>query len=148
MRSAGLEKEIGNYKWQFDLVKADDVNAFCLPGGKIVFYEGIMSYCSDEDLIAVVMSHEIAHAVAKHSNERMSQQMASQIGASVLESLLFNQSSETKLLAQSVYGLGAQYGVMLPYSRKQEYEADKLGLIFMAMAGYNIDRAVEFWSKM
>ncbi len=148
MKSAGMENEIQNYSWEFDLVQSPEVNAFCMPGGKIVFYEGIMPYCNDETLVAVVMSHEIAHAVAKHSNERLSQQMMAQFGSAFLDGVLSNQSSGTRTMAQSVYGLGAQFGVMLPYSRKQEYEADKLGLIFMALCGYNINRAVEFWENM
>ncbi|MEG1188758.1 MAG: M48 family metallopeptidase, partial [Bacteroidales bacterium] len=123
-------------------------NAFCLPGGKVVVYDGILPYTKTETGLAVVLGHEIAHAVAKHSNERISQQMLVQTGGSVLNALLGAKSTTTQNIVSSIYGLGANYGVMLPFSRKQEYEADKLGLIFMAMAGYNPAEAVEFWNRM
>ena len=98
--------------------------------------------------MAVVMGHEIAHAVAKHSNERMSQQMIAQYGASITDVLLSNKPAATRQTINILYGLGAQVGVILPYSRKHEYEADRLGLIFMAMAGYDPNEAVAFWERM
>ena len=124
------------------------VNAFCMPGGKIVVYEGLMQLVSSDDELAVVVGHEVAHAVAKHSNERMSQQLMAQYGAQILGQALSNKSAAVQKIGASVYGLGAQYGVMLPFSRKHESEADYMGLVFMAMAGYNPAVAVNFWQKM
>lgn len=148
MRSNGYESELANYKWEFNLVKSNEVNAFCMPGGKIVVYEGILPVTKDETGLAVVLGHEVAHAVAKHANERMSQQVMQQYGSSALSVALSGSSTGVQALASSVYGLGAQYGIMLPYSRKQELEADKLGLIFMAMAGYDPGQAEAFWVRM
>lgn len=144
----GQSEELKNYAWEFKLVVDTAVNAFCMPGGKIVVYEGILPVTQTEAGLAVVIGHEVAHAVAKHSNERMSQQMAAGVGASALDALLSGSSTTTRNIAQTVFGLGAQYGVTLPYSRKQEYEADRLGLIFMAMAGYDPSVAVPFWQRM
>ncbi len=148
MKANGLESTLANYAWEFNLVKSDEVNAFCMPGGKIVVYEGILPVTQDETGLAVVLGHEVAHAVAKHANERMSQQVAAQYGSAGLGMVLGGASSTVQTVASSVYGLGAQYGVMLPFSRKQELEADKLGLIFMAMAGYNPSQAEAFWVRM
>lgn len=148
LKNNGLESELANFAWEFKLVKSPQVNAFCMPGGKIVIYEGILPVTQTEAGLAVVIGHEVAHAVAKHANERMSQQMATQYGGTALDVLLSTQKSETKVLADQVFGLGAEYLVMLPYSRKQEYEADRLGAIFMAMAGYNPEEAITFWSRM
>lgn len=148
LRANGYEDQIADYAWEFHLVKSDQVNAFCMPGGKIVVYEGILPFTRDETGLAVVLGHEVAHAVAKHANERMSTQVATQMGGSVISMALDKQSAATKSIATAVYGLGAQYGVMLPYSRKQELEADELGLIFMAMAGYDPRLAADFWVRM
>lgn len=148
LRTNGLESEIKNYSWEFNLVQSEEVNAFCMPGGKIVVYEGIMNLVASEDELAVIVGHEVAHAVAKHSNERMSQQILAQYGSQALASVLSNKSAATQQIAGTVYGLGAQYGVMLPFSRKHESEADYMGLIFMKIAGYNPDAAVTFWQKM
>ena len=148
LKTNNLETEIANFQWEFNLVKDTTVNAFCMPGGKVVFYEGILPITKTEAGVAVVMGHEIAHAVAKHSKERLSQQLLLSYGASAAD-LLFSQKSEiTRYGIQALYGLGAQFGVILPYSRKQEYEADRLGLIFMAMAGYDPTEAVAFWERM
>lgn len=140
--------EIKNYKWIFNLVQDKQANAFCMPGGKIVVYEGLLQYAQDEASLAIVLGHEIAHAVARHSAERMSQQLKAQYGAQALDLLLGNASNTTKQISQEVYGLGAQYGVMLPYSRSNESEADYMGLIFAAMAGYNPNVAISFWQRM
>jgi predicted Zn-dependent protease len=148
LRYAGLESELQNFAWEFNLVKSDDVNAWCMPGGKIVVYEGIMNLASSDDELAVVIGHEVAHAVAKHSNERMSQQVLAQYGANAIGILTSGKSAATQQIAQQVYGLGAQYGVMQPFSRKHESEADKMGLVLMTIAGYNPDVAVTFWQKM
>lgn len=148
LRQSGMQDEIKNFSWEFNLVKDDQVNAFCMPGGKIVVYEGLMNLVESDDELAVVLGHEVAHAVAKHSNERMSQQLVAQYGAQILGAAVANKSQAVQTVASSVYGIGAQYGVMLPFSRKHESEADYMGLILMTMAGYNPDVAVHFWEKM
>jgi predicted Zn-dependent protease len=130
------------------LVKDDQVNAFCMPGGKIVVYEGLLKLVSSDDELAVVVGHEVAHAVAKHSNERMSQQLMTQYGAQILTQALSNKSAAIQKAGSTIYGLGAQYGVTLPFSRKHETEADYMGLIFMTMAGYDPNVAITFWQKM
>lgn len=148
LRANGLEQEIQHFAWEFHLVQDPEPNAFCMPGGKIVVNEGILPYTQTEEGLAIVLGHEVGHAVAKHSAERISQQMVASYGGQLLSGLLSNKSATTQLLAQQVYGLGAQYGVMLPYSRKNESEADHLGLVFAAMAGYNPQAAVLFWQRM
>lgn len=148
LKGHGLANEVKNFSWEFNLVKNDQVNAFCMPGGKIVVYEGLMKLVKSDDELAVVLGHEVAHAVAKHSNERMSQQILAQYGAEALGMLTQSKSAATKTIANQVYGLGASYGVMLPYSRKHESEADKMGLVLMALAGYDPGVAIGFWQKM
>ena len=148
LRYAGLESELQNFAWEFNLVRSDDVNAWCMPGGKIVVYEGIMNLVSSDDELAVVIGHEVAHAIAKHSNERMSQQVLAEYGANAIGIFTSGKSVETQQIAQQVYGLGAQYGRMQPFSRKHESEAYKMGLVLMTIAGYNPDVAVTFWQKM
>lgn len=146
LKNNGYEQELQKYAWEFNLVNDKSVNAFAMPGGKIVIFEGLLPVTQSEEALAVVVGHEIAHVVAKHSVERMSQQMLAQYGGAIAGGLLGN--SVGAQLGQQVFGLGAQLGVMLPYARKQEYEADELGLIFMAMAGYNPQTAVPFWTRM
>ena len=148
LKGNGMADEVQNFAWEFNLVKDDQVNAFCMPGGKIVVYEGIMKYVGSDDDLAVVLGHEVAHAVAKHSNERMSQQMLAEYGASALSIFTSGKSAQTQQLAQQIYGLGANYGVMLPFSRKHETEADEMGLVLMTMAGYNPENSITFWQKM
>lgn len=148
MTANGLADDIPNYSWEFTLVQDDEMNAFCMPGGKIVVYEGLMALGLSDAELATVIGHEVAHAVAKHSNERLSQQMIAQYGAYILSSALSTKSAAAQTVAQQVYGLGAEYGVMLPFSRQHEYEADYMGQIFMAMAGYDPAVAVTFWEKM
>jgi len=148
LRNNGYESELQYYSWEFNLVKSPDVNAFCMPGGKIVVYEGILPITRDETGLAVVLGHEVAHAVAKHANERMSQQMVAQYGSAAVGAALSTKSETVQQIGATVFGLGAQYGVLLPYSRKQELEADELGLIFMAMAGYDPRQAPAFWQRM
>lgn len=148
MKSNGLEAELKNFQWEFNLVQDTTVNAFCMPGGKVVFFEGILPMTKTETGIAVVMGHEIAHAVAKHSNERLSQQMLLQYGAAVTDLLVSNKSDMTRMGINALYGIGAQVGVLLPYSRQHEYEADRLGMILMAMAGYDPAEALTFWERM
>ncbi|WP_369793880.1 M48 family metallopeptidase [Prevotella sp. 10(H)] len=148
LKNNGKGDLIASYSWEFHLVKSPEVNAFCMPGGKIVVYEGILPYTRDETGLAVVLGHEVSHAVARHANERMSQQLASQLGGVALGVAMSNQKQETQEMAMAVYGLGSQVGILLPYSRKQESEADHLGLIFMAMAGYDPREAPVFWERM
>jgi predicted Zn-dependent protease len=148
LRSNNLEKEVSNYQWAFNLVEDKTVNAWCMPGGKIVFYSGIMPYTKNESGVAVVMGHEIAHAIAKHGNERMSQGLVQQLGGMALSVALKDKPAETQKLFETAYGVVSNVGVMLPFSRKQEYEADRIGLILMAMAGYNPNEAVTFWQRM
>lgn len=148
LKSNGMEAEVRNFAWEFNLVKDDQVNAFCMPGGKIVVYEGLLKLVSSDDELAVVVGHEVAHAVAKHSNERMSQQLMTQYGAQILTQALSNKSAAIQKAGSTIYGLGAQYGVTLPFSRKHESEADYMGLIFMTMAGYDPNVAITFWQKM
>lgn len=148
LKAHGMGDEVENFAWEFNLVADPQVNAFCMPGGKIVVYEGLMPLISSDDDLAVVLGHEVAHAVARHSNERMSQQLMAQYGAALLGAAVSNKSAAVQQVANTVYGVGAQYGVMLPFSRKHESEADYMGLILMTIAGYNPDVAVGFWQKM
>jgi predicted Zn-dependent protease len=143
-----LSKELDGYKWEFNLVESPDVNAWCMPGGKVVVYTGILPITKDETGLAVVMGHEIAHAVAQHGNERMSQGLLQQLGGVALSVAIKDEPAATQNLFMTAYGVGSTVGVMLPFSRTQESEADHLGLIFMAMAGYNPNYAVDFWTRM
>ncbi len=140
--------ELKNYSWEFNLVESQEINAWCMPGGKVVFYTGILPLTRDENGLAVVMGHEIAHAVAKHGNERMSQGLLAQFGSIALTEALRTKPAATRQLWMAAYGLGAQVGLILPYSRLHEKEADRLGLIFMAMAGYDPNAAIGFWQRM
>ena len=144
----GMSSQLSEYSWEFSLVADNQVNAFCMPGGKIVIYEGILPYTQDETGLAIVIGHEVAHAIAKHANERISQQVATQYTGAAVGSLLSKSSSALQTIGNVAFGLGAQYGVMLPYSRKQEYEADHIGVILMAIAGYDPNRTVPFWERM
>ncbi len=147
-RDKGLASELNGYAWEFNVVESEDVNAWCMPGGKVVFYTGILPICQDEKGIAVVMGHEVAHAVAKHGAERMSEGMLAQMGGMALSAALQSKPEQTQQLWMTAFGLGAQFGVLLPHSRGQESEADHLGLVFMAMAGYDPGSAVSFWQRM
>lgn len=144
----GMQDKLRNYKWEFNLVEDTQVNAWCMPGGKVVVYTGILPVANGEAGLAVVMGHEIAHAVAEHGNERMSQGLLAQAGGVALSTAMATKPAETQQLWMAVYGAGAQYGAILPYGRKQESEADHLGLVFMTMAGYDPNAAVSFWERM
>jgi predicted Zn-dependent protease len=144
----GLSDRIQGYKWEFNLVQEDVPNAWAMPGGKVVVYTGILPYTKTEAGLAVVMGHEIAHAIARHGNERMSQALLIETGGTALSLALSQKPEETQSLFLMAYGVGTQVGISLPYSRAHETEADKLGLIFMAMAGYDPHEAVEFWQRM
>jgi predicted Zn-dependent protease len=144
----GLSSRLSGYKWEFHLVEDKQVNAWCMPGGKVVVYTGILPFTKDENGLAVVLGHEIAHAVANHGGERMSQALLVEMGGLTLDAALSQKPTQTNELFLAAYGVGAQVGILLPYSRVQESEADHLGLIFMAMAGYDPRGAVAFWERM
>jgi predicted Zn-dependent protease len=144
----GLSDELENYRWEFNLVESEEVNAWAMPGGKVVIYSGILPVTRNETGLAVVMGHEIAHAVAKHGDERLSQVLITQMGGMALSEALDEAPDETRNIWMAVYGVGAQVGFLLPYSRTHESEADHLGLIFMAMAGYDPSESVDFWKRM
>lgn len=146
--SKGQGSVLEGYKWEFNTVDSKEVNAWCMPGGKVVVYTGLLPVTQTETALAIVMGHEIAHAVAKHGNERMSRAMVQQLGGSALQVALANKPKETQDLFMTSYGVGSQVGAMLPWSRQQETEADQFGLIFAAMAGYNPQEAIPFWQRM
>lgn len=148
LASQGKQNILEGYNWEFNLIESPVVNAWAMPGGKIVFYTGIMNICKDETGIAVVMSHEIAHIIASHGNERMSQGMLTQLGGLALDIALKEKPQETRNIFLGAYGVGSQLAVILPFSRTHEMEADKIGLILMAMAGYDPGEAVNFWVRM
>jgi predicted Zn-dependent protease len=138
-----------DYSWEFNLIEADSIaNAFCLPGGKVAVYSGITELASTDDEIATVMAHEIAHAIARHGAERMTQMLMIQLGGIALDEALDKHSERTLEMARVAYGVGATLLYMLPYSRTHESEADYLGLIYMAKADYDPRAAVDFWRKM
>ena len=137
-----------NYRWEFNLVDDSLANAWCMPGGKVVVYSGILPYTRNENGLAVVMGHEIAHAIAHHGEERISQGLVAQLGGVALSAALKDKPEQTKALFLTAYGVGATLGVLLPYSRLHESEADRIGLIFMAMAGYDPHGAIDFWKRM
>ena len=149
MKENGMEDEIKGFQWEFNLIQDDKTaNAWCMPGGKVAFYTGIMPICQDENGVAVVMSHEIAHAIADHGSERMSQQLALQLGGAGLQIALQQQPQLTQQLALAAFGVGSQVGILLPYSRSHESEADEIGIYIMAMAGYDPHTAIPFWQRM
>lgn len=149
LRQRGLESEVKNYSWEFNLIQDDKtVNAWCMPGGKVAVYTGLLPVAQNEAGLAVVMGHEIAHAVAKHGNERVSQQLLQQMGGMALSVALSTSPAATSNLFLMAYGVGTNVGVMLPYSRTHESEADRIGLILMAKAGYDPREAIPFWTRM
>jgi len=148
MQQNGLSSALDGYEWEFHLIESDQVNAWCMPGGKVAFYTGILPICEDETGVAVVMGHEVAHAVAQHGSERMSHGMVAQLGGMALNEAIQDKPEQTQALYMSAFAIGTQYGAMLPFSRKHESEADQMGLIFMAMAGYNPQAAPVFWERM
>jgi predicted Zn-dependent protease len=147
--STGKPSVLEGYAWEFNTIDdAATANAWCMPGGKVVVYTGLLPIAKNEAGLAVVMGHEIAHAIANHGNERMSQAMAQQFGGMALELALAQKPEETKNLFLMSYGIGSQVGALLPWSRQQETEADRYGLIFAAMAGYDPAEAIPFWQRM
>lgn len=149
LKNNGYEDRLKEFEWEFNLTEENTVNAWCMPGGKVMFYTGILPICDGEEGIAVVMGHEIAHAIARHGNERMSQQMAAQ-GISTIGAIgagVSGASPEVQAIFNQSVGAGSQIG-LLKFSRNNETEADKLGLVFMTMAGYNPETAINFWQRM
>ncbi len=144
----GQGSVLDGYKWEFNTVDSKEVNAWCMPGGKVVVYTGLLAVTQNETALAIVVGHEIAHAVAKHGSERMSRGLVQQLGGVALEVALSNKPQQTKDMFLQTYGIGSQVGAMLPWSRQQETEADQFGLIFAAMAGYNPQEAIAFWQRM
>ena len=137
------------FEWEFILIEDEKTpNAWCMPGGKVAFYTGILPYTKDDTGVAVVMGHEVAHALAQHGNERMSQGLLVNLGGATLAKALETKPEMTRNLWLGAFGLGTQVGVLLPYSRKHESEADRIGLILMAKAGYDPNQAVAFWERM
>lgn len=143
----GQSDLISNYQWEFNLINSPEINAWCMPGGKIVVYSGILPLASSDDELAVVMGHEIAHAVLRHGNERMSQQLLAQYGGAALSVLVSSKPEETQQLFNTAFGVGSTLGT-LAFSRKQETEADESGLYYMAYAKHDPNAAVTFWQKM
>jgi len=148
LRNNKMEADIEGYQWQYNVIVSEELNAWCMPGGQIAFYEGIMPVCQDDNGVAVVMGHEIAHAIARHGNERMSQQLVIQMGGMALTEAIKSQKETTQQLALLAFGVGSTLGVILPYSRTHESEADEMGLYFMAMAGYDPRAAPALWERM
>lgn len=149
LASQGQSDILDDINWSFKLVKDDQVNAFCMPGGQVVFYEGIMPLLDTPDLVAVVMGHEIAHAIARHGNERMSQQALASIVGNVTGQVVEQKTSENgRALFEAAFAVGTEYGYLLPYSRKHESESDEIGLYIMAIAGYDITQAPILWKRM
>lgn len=137
-----------DYAWEYKLVDSKELNAWCMPGGKIVFYTGILPVCKDDAGIAAVMGHEVAHALANHGQQRMSAGLLQQLGAVGTAVAVGGQSEQTQQLVMQAYGVGTQVGGMLPFSRAHESEADMIGLTLMAIAGYNPENAVKLWERM
>jgi predicted Zn-dependent protease len=149
LRESKMESDIKNYKWEFNLIEDDKVvNAWCMPGGKVAVYTGILPFTQDETGLAVVMGHEVAHAMAKHGNERMSEALLVQLGGMGLSVALSQKPAQTQQIFLGVYGVTANVGFMLPYSRLHESESDRIGLVLMAKAGYDPKEAVPFWERM
>lgn len=136
-----------DFQWEFNAIESNTKNAFCLPGGKVAIYSGILPVCQSEAGLAVVMSHEIAHAIARHGGERMSHQMVQNGVKQGIAKLTSNESETTQKIVLTAYGMGSQYGAILPYSRKHELEADHIGIMLMAKAGYDPTEAPKFWER-
>jgi len=148
LNANGYQGYLSDYKWEYKLVDSKEVNAWCMPGGKIVVYSGILPITRDETGLATVLGHEVSHALANHGQQRMSAGLLQQIGGAGIAAATGTKSSETQQLAMTAYGAVTQYGGMLPFSRSHESEADKIGLTLMAIAGYNPEQAIIFWERM
>lgn len=147
MRANNMSSEADSYQWEFNLIEDATMNAWCMPGGKVVFYTGIMPIAKNVDGIAAIMGHEIAHAFAKHGQERMSSAQIQELGAVAIALGTGSKTAEQQQIWNTAYGVGSQVG-MLKFSRDHETEADKLGMVFMIMAGYNPEEAINVWIRM
>ena len=147
LQSVGQQQLTEGYQWEFNLVNSNEANAWCMPGGKVVVYSGLLPLTQNEAGLAIVMGHEIGHAIARHGNERMSQQMAVQLGGAALSTAMATKPAMTQNIFLTAFGVGSQLGT-LKYARTQESEADRMGLIFAALAGYNPREAIPFWQRM
>lgn len=147
LEEKGQTDLVEGYEWEFNLVNSPEANAWCMPGGKVAVYTGILPYTATEAGLAVVMGHEIAHAIARHANERVSQQLIAEYGSQTLSAIMSQNPSNAAKIFNAAIGIGGQLG-LLSFSRAQESEADKMGLIFMALAGYDPNEAVTFWQRM
>lgn len=147
MNANHMKDQLKEFSWEFNVADQDILNAWCMPGGRVMFYTGILPVCDGVGGIATVMGHEVAHAVARHGNERMSQGLVTQLGGAALSVALSEKPQETQNLFLAAYGASSQLG-MLKYSRTHETEADKMGLVFMIMAGYDPEESIEFWGRM
>jgi predicted Zn-dependent protease len=148
LNANGYQGYLKDYQWEYKLVDSKEVNAWCMPGGKIVFYTGILPITQNEAGMAVVMGHEVSHALLNHGQQRMSADVLTQLGAVGVGAAVGNQSATTQQIAMQAYGVGAQFGALLPFSRSHESEADKAGLTLMAIAGYDPEVAITFWQRM
>jgi predicted Zn-dependent protease len=148
LKAKGLAEYLNGYQWEYKLIENKEVNAWCMPGGKIVVYSGILPVTRDDAGLATVMGHEVSHALANHGAQRMSAAQLQQIGAVGVAVATGSKSAEQQQMWQQYYGLGSQVGVMLPFSRNHETEADKIGLTLMAIAGYDPELAISFWERM
>lgn len=148
LNANGYQGYLDDYKWEFNLIKDDQVNAWAMPGGKIAFYTGILPIAQDEAGVAAIMAHEVAHALADHGAQRMSAAQLQQLGAVAGSIALSGKSQETQQIFNTAYGLGTTVGVMLPFSRSHETEADRIGLTLMAIAGYDPMEAADLWRRM
>ena len=144
----GIASQLDGYKWEYNLVDSKEVNAWCMPGGKIVVYTGLLPITQNEAALAIVMGHEVSHAIFNHGNERMTQGLTQQLGGVALSVALANKPAATQNLFMGAYGAGSQLGILLPFSRKHELEADHYGLFWAAMAGYNPREAIPLWQRM
>ena len=149
LRESQAEDKISNYQWEFNVIEdKKTANAWCMPGGKVAVYTGILPFTRNDTGLAVVIGHEVAHAMAEHGNERMSEALLAQLGGVALSVALEDQPEETRQIYMAAYGVTANVAVLLPYSRLHENEADRIGLTLMAKAGYNPNEAVRFWQTM
>jgi len=144
----GQSEYLKDYRWEYNLIDSKEVNAWCMPGGKIVVYSGILPITKNDAGLATVMGHEVSHALANHGAQRMSAAQLQQYGAAGVAAATGSKSAQTQQIWNQAYGLTSQYGAMLPFNRSHETEADKIGLTLMAIAGYNVDESINFWSRM
>ena len=148
LAEAARRQDLGtNFEWEFTVIADQTQNAFCLPGGKVAFYEGILPVCQNEAGVAVVMSHEISHALARHGGERMTQQMEVQGAGKIVQLIAQRSAPDKEQVFMTAYNAGAKYGFVLPYSRKHESEADEMGIHIMSQAGYDPNEAPKFWER-